>query len=60
MLWVDYYGENEDDLFNLPHNVSLSKAHWINRSLPNGTVTRSLEDVARGIQEYRTRRGLVY
>ena len=60
MLWVDYYGEGEDDLFNLPHNVSLSKAHWINRSLPDGTIMCSLEDVAQGIQEHRTHQGLMY
>ena len=59
MLWVDYYGGNGDDYFNLPHNVSLSKAHWINRSLPDGTIMRTLEDVARGVQACRTRHGLL-
>ena len=59
MLWVDYYGGNEDDLFNFPHNVSFSKAHWINRSSPDGTVMRTLEDVARGVQAHRTRQGLM-
>ena len=46
MSWVDYYGDDEDDCINLPHNVSLSKAHWINCSLPDGTAMRTLEDVA--------------